>query len=311
MRVSIFTSYFGGPYQWGCDLVSELRANGVDAQHVSTLYRRVLGLINVNTDVVHTTIPFPIKMWRKPILLTVQGDFTNESNILQKYYPKIIRQANAITTSSNYLKISIPLPDKTMLIPNAVFPERFKIAKHGTRKRLNFATIMNFYIKGKVSGLIDMFDVMRNSGLTNFRHIIVGEGTYKPMIEEYARKTKLEIIFSGRLDNVSLVLANSDIFLYYTHQDSFPNVIAEAMASGLPVLTNNFGSMNDIIKHGYDGLVAETPEKYGEYLKRLFDDVEYRRQLGERARESVEEKFSWHVIAKQFMKLYEEIQSGS
>ena len=306
MKVCIFTAYFGGPYQWGCDLASELNASGVMAQHVHSYYERLLGLVRVKADVVHTTIPFPVKFWQKPVLLTIQGDFSVEKNILARYYPKAVRQASAITTSSSYLKEKIPLPS-SVLIPNAVYPEKFKVAKHGTRRKLNLATVMNFYFEGKTRGIIDMLDILRQSGLNNFRHIIVGDGPYRERLEKYAAGIGMDIIFTGSLKDVSLVLSNSDIFLYYTHQDSFPNVVAEAMASGLPVLTNNFGSMGDIIENGRDGLVADTPEEYAGHLKNLFADANYRRELGEHARASVEEKFSWHVIAKRFMKIYEEI----
>lgn len=306
MKVCIFTSYFGGPYQWGCDLAQELVANGVKVRHVHNFVERLMGLVSVKADVIHTTIPFPLKLWRKPVLLTIQGDFSIEKNILAKYYPKAIRQASALTTSSSYLKEKIPLPGAT-LIPNAVYPEKFRLAKHGTRQKLNLATVMNFYFEGKVKGIIDMLNILRDSGLSNFRHVIVGDGPYREQLEKYATDTKMDIIFTGTLQDVSLVLSNSDIFLYYTHQDSFPNVVAEAMASGLPVLTNNFGSMGDIINNGHDGLVAETPAQYTADLRNLFDSASYRRELGERARVSVEEKFNWHVIARKFIKLYEEI----
>lgn len=310
MKVLIFTSYFGGPYQWGRDLAQELQSRGVDAAHVHSFVPRLLGLIHVAADVLHTTIPFPVKLWSKPILLTIQGNFTIEKNVLQKYYPKAIKQASAVSTSSSYLQDAIPLP-RAVLIPNAVFPERFRAAQHGTRDKLNLVTIMNFYFEGKVRGLIDLFNLLRDCGRRDFRLIVTGEGPYRKLLEKHAASTELDIIFTGQLDDVGLVLANSDAFLYYTHQDSFPNVIAEAMASSLPVLTNNFGSMGDIITDGHDGLIATSPEHYRELLDSLFADPGYRRVLGANARASVERKFSWNVVAEQFLEIYGEILNNT
>lgn len=308
MRVNIYTSYFGGPYQWGRDLALALGENGIETGHIHTFSRRLAGLFLQNADVVHTTVPFPIKLWDKPIVMTIQGDYTVERNILQRYYPKTMAQADALTTSSDHLRKQIPMPN-AVLIPNAIFPEKFKRTVHGTRRNLNLVTVMNLYFRGKVQGLIDVIEALRISGLRDFRYIIVGDGPYKPMIEEYARKSGLNILFSGVLDDIGLVLANSDIFLYCTHQDSFPNVIIEAMASGLPVLSNDFGSMRDIINHGVDGYVVSNVEDYASCLKMLFGDAGLRKRVGEVAQDTVERRFNWHTIVKQFIEIYDKVVS--
>jgi len=304
MQVNLYTSYFGGPYQWGCDLANALRENGYGVNHINAFPKRFAGMFAQGADIVHTTIPFPVKMWHRPLVVTVQGDYTEEKNILQRYYPKLVEQADALTTSSRYIKDKLML-DKAVVIPNAIIPERFKAAKHGTRKTLNIATIMNFYIKGKVKGLVDMIGIMKDSGVRDFRHIIVGDGPYKGWVEDTAAKSGLDIRLSGMLDDVSLVLSNSDIFLYMSYQDSFPNVVAEAMVSGLPVLTNRFGSMDEIIEDGKDGLVADTPEEFARHFGELVASVKLRQKLGEAAKFSAEQKFNWHTIVKQFMEIYE------
>ena len=310
MQVDILTSYFGGPYQWGCDLATALRNNGYSVNHINAFSKRFVGMFAQNADIVHTTIPFPIKMWKKPMVVTVQGDYTEEKNILQRYYPKVVEKADALTTSSRYIKDKLLL-DRAVIIPNAVFPERFKVAEHGTRKTLNLATIMNFYIKGKVKGLVDMIGIMRDSGVRDFRHIIVGDGPYRGWVEETAAKSGLDIRLSGILDDVSLVLSNSDIFLYMSYQDSFPNVVAEAMASGLPVLTNRFASVEDIITHGKDGLIADDPYDFAMQFAELSSRVTMRRRLGGTAIDTVERKFNWHTIVKQFMEIYEGLKGDN
>lgn len=306
MQVNLLTSYFGGPYQWGCDLAKALRENGYSVNHINAFSKRFAGMFAQNADIVHTTIPFPIKMWKRPMVVTVQGDYTEEKNILQRYYPKLVEQGHALTTSSRYIKEKLSL-DRAVVIPNAVFPERFKVAEHGTRKTLNLATIMNFYIKGKVKGLIDMIGIMKDSGVRDFQHIIVGDGPYRPWVEETVEKSGLDIKLSGMLNDVSLVLANSDIFLYMSYQDSFPNVIAEAMTSGLPVLTNRFASVEDIITHGKDGLIADDPYDFAMQFAELSKRVTMRRRLGEEAIGTVERNFNWHLVVLRFMEIYERI----
>ena len=303
-KVALFTARAGGPYQWGQDLEEELPRWGIEANHVASYAKYVASLLRTDADLIHTTVPIPMKLWNRPTLLTVQGDYTEERTLLQKYYPAMVAKASAVTTSSQYIKCKIPLPTNTVVIPNPIFPDRFKATEHGTRKRLNLVTVMNLYFKDKVRGLVDLFSALEKSELTNFRCIVVGDGPYKHIIEAHALRTGLDIIFCGRLEDVGLVLANSDIFVYYTHQDSFPNVITEAMASKLPVVINSFGSLGEIVEHGYDGLVADSPEQFAEELRSLFASVERRRELGENARASVVRKFNWRVVVDRFLQIY-------
>ena len=304
VKVDLFTARAGGPYQWGQDLAVELPRWGIEAHHIASYAGYTAALWHTEADLIHTTVPIPFKLWRRPTLLTVQGDYTEEHNFLQRYYPTMVANADAITTSSQHVKDKIPLPATATVIPNPIFPDRFKPTEHGTREKLNLVTVMNLYFKDKVQGLVDLFAALKISELANFRCIVVGEGPYKHAIEAHALRTGLDIIFCGRLEDVGLVLSNSDIFVYYTHQDSFPNTITEAMASKLPVVINSFGSIGEIVEHGHDGLVADNPEQFAELLRALFASVKYRRELGENARASVERKFNWRVVIGQFLQIY-------
>jgi len=247
-----------------------------------------------------------MRVWHTPVLLTVQGDFTIERNIVLRY-PSTIRKATVITTSSQYIKDKVPLPPDTTVIPNAVSMERFKPTKHGTRYKLNLVTVMNFYFWNKCRGVIDIIDALRRSSTANFRYVVVGDGPYRRDVEKHAASSGLDIIFCGQLEDTSLVLSYSDLFLYCTYQDSFPNVLVEAMSSKLPVLVNSWGGMGGIVNHGEDGLIAVNMDEYSKYLDMLLADTAYRSRLGEQARCSVERKYSWSVVAKRFMDIYERI----
>ena len=303
-KVDLYTARAGGPYQWGQDLLEELPRWGIVANHVASYAEYIASLLRTDADLIHTTVPIPIKTWNRPTLLTVQGDYTEEHSLLQRYYPEMVANASAITTSSEYVKKKIPLPADTAVIPNPIFPDKFKPTEHGTRERLNLVTVMNLYFKDKVLGLVDLFKALEMLKPLKFRCIVVGDGPYKKAIEAHALKTGLDIIFCGWLSDVGLVLSNSDIFVYYTHQDSFPNTITEAMASKLPVIINSFGSLGEIVEHEHDGLVADSPERFAELLRLLFDNVSLRRELGENARASVERKFNWRVVIGRFLEIY-------
>jgi len=90
----------GGPYNWGRDLTYMLNKNGIVAKHIHTLPMLLGSCLYQPADVVHTTVPTPIKVWRRPIVLTMHGDYTIEQNVWQRFYPRTIAQASTITTRS-------------------------------------------------------------------------------------------------------------------------------------------------------------------------------------------------------------------
>jgi glycosyltransferase involved in cell wall biosynthesis len=77
-------------------------------------------------------------------------------------------------------------------------------------------------------------------------------------------------------------LANGD-------QDGLPNVILEAMAHGLPVVSTRLDGITEAIDEGDSGLLADQDDPAGlaGQLARLIEDVELRERIGEAGRARV------------------------
>lgn len=81
--------------------------------------------------------------------------------------------------------------------------------------------------------------------------------------------------------------ASADIFCLPTHGDCTPVVVAEAMASGLPVVTTSVGSNPDIVQDGATGLVVPPGDVAALEiaLAGLIQDPTRRQAMGRRARD--------------------------
>lgn len=88
--------------------------------------------------------------------------------------------------------------------------------------------------------------------------------------------------------------------------DGLPNVILEAMASGLPVVASNISGIPLVIADGREGfLVAEgDPGSLAEALARLLEAPELRRQMGRQARRKAASDLTWKAIAARYRSAY-------
>jgi glycosyltransferase involved in cell wall biosynthesis len=83
--------------------------------------------------------------------------------------------------------------------------------------------------------------------------------------------------------------------------------IALGMAMGLPAVASPQQSYVEAIDHRGGGFVANGPDEWRDALGRLVSDPDLRADLGTRARQTVVEKYSVPVVAKQFLDVIERL----
>lgn len=77
------------------------------------------------------------------------------------------------------------------------------------------------------------------------------------------------IILVGRQNNVDEYYLKSKIFAFTSSSEGFPNVIGEALSSGIPVISYNcIAGPSDMIEDGKNG-----------FLISMFDDIDYEKKL--------------------------------
>lgn len=116
------------------------------------------------------------------------------------------------------------------------------------------------------------------------------------------KKTSLEIVKELEIA-MCLVLPS--------HAEQAPQVIAEAMAIGVPVIGSRVGGIPDMIEEGRTGLLCEPADEQDlkDKLEVVIDDRELRVQMGTRARECAQIRHSRYRIAQCYMKVYGEVIS--
>ncbi len=313
MKVNVLTPIRkGGPYGWGRSLVDCVNATGRhSARHLHEPARVLSAPARQDADLIHTALPLSVRLWKKPVVLTVHGDYTIENNLWKLLYPAAVRMADVVTTPSRFLKERLGL-DGAEVIPNAIFPEQFPVRRRHDSGTINLVTVTKFYFEDKAQGVLDLLRIIELAGKSfdgKLNLTVVGGGRYLEPVREKATAFNVPVRFTGFLDQPSRELRQADIFVYYSTHDNFPVTLLEAMASGLPVLTNDTGAVREIITGGSEGYIAETDEEYADKLCRLIGDACLRQAMGLRARKKVEEQFNWHSIAAKYIALYDSLQN--
>jgi glycosyltransferase involved in cell wall biosynthesis len=89
--------------------------------------------------------------------------------------------------------------------------------------------------------------------------------------------------------------------------DGLPNVILEAMASGLPVVASGISGIPLAVEDGVTGLLVpeRDPPALAQALGRLLDDPVAARRMGERGRAKAVGELTWDAIAARHREAYE------
>jgi len=91
-------------------------------------------------------------------------------------------------------------------------------------------------------------------------------------------------------------------------RDGIPNVLVEAMAAGVPVVTTRISGIPELVEDGVNGLLVEPDDAQAlaDALLRVHGDTELRERLAAAGEATVRERFDGEVLARQMAELFRE-----
>jgi glycosyltransferase involved in cell wall biosynthesis len=112
--------------------------------------------------------------------------------------------------------------------------------------------------------------------------------------------------FLGWVEDAAKLLSMLDVFVSASETESFGLAIAEAMAAGTPVVATATEGAKEVVIDRETGLLVPIGdvERIGESIATLLSDEERRTQIGARARDVVNQKFSLQRMVDQIEQIY-------
>lgn len=285
----------GGPTTWANDLVKSLNLKDENAILRNSIPQYLLEPFA--HGIIHSAVPFVYANRRSDYILTIHGDFRKENNIWGHLYPRAIKNARIITVPSIYLKDILKLKH-AYVIPNGVF------IKEKTPQKMiepTLGILTSFYFPEKTRGLVDLAQILKSIDFKG-KLIIAGEGPLRSKFENRVKSIFAGAEFVGYIDRERF-FKQIDIYTYFSHLDIFCLSVLEAMARGLPIVSNDIGGVLEMVGPRNKTQIASNNQDYKDTLKALVANRNLRKKISNDLYTRAKE-FSWNKVTEEWLKIY-------
>ena len=147
----------------------------------------------------------------------------------------------------------------------------------------------------------------KGNGLVNF--VMLGDGPQFNKAKGIIEKSEIlrgRVHLVGFSDRVGEYLRNFDCFLLTSKIEGLPNVIIEAQACGVPVLSTNAGGSRECIIEGETGIIAydDSLDEMCKHLNEIISNETFSKKAKKLGANFVEKKFGIKTYSKGINELY-------
>jgi hypothetical protein len=160
-----------------------------------------------------------------------------------------------------------------------------------------------------ISELIEAFEALARSH-SDVILLVLGDGPLRGELDASQQRltNRCRVIHPGTVssEQVAGYMSAVDVLVHPSHAEGLPNVVLEAMASGLPVVASKVGGIPEVVQHGATGLLVTPgdPAALLSALIRICESPEWAGTLGRSGREYVLKHHTWRKNATRHLELY-------
>jgi glycosyltransferase involved in cell wall biosynthesis len=257
----------------------------------------------------------------QPLAIGLHGSdvFLAEKRGVRKAAAWALRRARLLTGCSPELVdrvCALGFPEeRSRVIPYGVDVRTFAPGPSDWRERLGIPAdaplVLSVGRMATKKGFHVLMQALPEILATGAHVVLAGGGDLLP---EFQRQASERLHLPGPVlrDTLPDLYRAADLFVLPAIHDSkgnvdgLPNVILEAMASGLPVVASGISGIPLAVEDGRTGLLVpeKDPAALSAALRKLLADRDLARGMGERGRRKAEGELTWDAIAARYREGY-------
>jgi glycosyltransferase involved in cell wall biosynthesis len=115
------------------------------------------------------------------------------------------------------------------------------------------------------------------------------------------------VIFAGYQNDVRPWMMASDVFVFPSYREGFPNVVMQAACLQVPCIVSDINGCNELIENKVSGLIVQPKDAKALYeaMKRLAEDSHMCKTFAEKARvyiaKNFDQQFVWEELKKEYL----------
>jgi glycosyltransferase involved in cell wall biosynthesis len=168
----------------------------------------------------------------------------------------------------HHLRFSRLRPETAIVVNNGIDVEKYARCPPAARKELraefgvssDAPLILTVAVQRREKGIDCMIAALPHirRRVPDAVYLLVGTGPSRGDLERQAQQLGLgpSVCFAGARSDIERFLAAADVFVLPSLKDPLPTAVAEAMASGLPIIASDVDGISEMIEHDKTGLLV-------------------------------------------------------
>ncbi len=145
--------------------------------------------------------------------------------------------------------------------------------------------------------------------IDNIKCVIIGDGPQRDNLSKLVNDLNIQnyVEFLGYRKDIPSILASLDLLVHPSiAHEGLPQVILQALAMEKPVIATDVGSVSEVIKNNFTGILIEpcNSDQLAKAILTIIQSPDKGKNLGKEGRKLVEKSYSFDYMIEQIMRVY-------